>query len=191
MTWHLYFVPIIGDGTKLDPRRPKYMTGEWSAMDYGMHPVMLVAANVDNVTDTALQLNADVYRVPDTLDQLIGAGVLALVQNALETRNLPAEWVIAETTYRVLLRTIAVFFAFFQRYTTVANTTALFFGGAVTLNTRINQLTAQQRQDLAATATSLGLDFTAVSNAATLRTALKILADQWGQHSVQIGGLSI
>lgn len=192
--WHLYLVPVIGDGTKTDARRPKYVTTlgvEWSMMDYGFQPVGLVAVDVDDATDTAIQANADVQPLPDNLDQLIGAGALSIVQNALENRNLPSQWVTTSMSYRTLLRTLAGFFAFVQRYATVANTTGLLLGGAVTLNTTLSQLSAGARQNLRDTATSLGLDIAGLAGSTTIRAALKIIADQWGQRSFEIGGISL
>jgi len=200
MAWHLYLVPVIGTGFPIgdppvrDPRRPKYVADLgvlWAAMDYGFQPVMLVAADVDDLTDTSLQVNADVTKVPDALDNQIGAVAISIVQNALEIRHLPAGWVTTDITYRVLLRTLAGFFAFVQRYATVANTTALVFGGAVDLNTRVNQLPVAVRQNLQATATSLGLDATGISGSTTLRVVLKNIADQWGQRSFQIGEITV
>jgi len=194
MTWHLYFIPIMGTGAKSDPRRPKYLTSlgvPWGMMDYGFQPVALVAADVDGATDISLSANADAHRLPDDLDQPIGATALAIIQNALETRNLPAEWIISTLSYRQVLRTVLGFFAFFQRFATVANTTALLLGGAVTLNTQLNQLSAAARQNLRDTATSLGLDISGVAATSTVRAVLKNVADQWGQRSVTIGGIAI
>lgn len=190
MAWHLYLVPVIGDGTEDDPRRPKYVTS-FSAMDYGFQPVMLVATDVDDATDAALQLNADVTRIPDALDNQLGAAALAIVQNALETRHLPAGWVTGGITYRALLRTVGGFFAFLQRYSTVANTTALVFGGAVDLETTMNQLSAAKRQELKDTAVSLGLDISGIAGNTKLRAVLKNIADQWGQREMHLGGITI
>lgn len=190
MAWHLYLVPIVGSGTLENPRRPKYLI-HYSMIDYGFQPVALAASDVDEATDAALQINADVHRLPDDLDQPIGPVALAIVQDALETRNLPAQWVTNDVTYRVLLRTLFGFFSFVQRYAAVSNTTALLLGGAVNLNTRINQLPASVRQNLQVTATDLGLSSTGISGATTIRQVLKNLADQWGQRPYSVGGISI
>ena len=190
MTWHLYLLPIIGSGTYEDPRRPKYLDN-YSILDYGFQPVALAATDVDDATDAALQLNADVHRIPDNLDQSIGSAALAIVQNALETRNIPAGWITSTVTYRVLLRTAFGFFSFLQRYAVVAKTTSLLLGGSVTLNTRINQLSAVVRQNLQNTAISLGLSATGITGTATIRQVLKNLADQWGQSSFILGGITI
>ena len=192
MAWHLYFVPTITDAGDPDIRWPKYMqafTGpnRWAAMDYGFQPVMLVALDASDAEDAALQLNADVTRVPDNLDQQVGAVALSIIQNALETRHLPAGWVTAGITYREVLRTIGGFFAFLQRYSTVANSTALVFGGSVNLDTRVNQLPVAVRNNLSATATSLGLNASGITGTTILRTVLKNIADQWGQREIALG----
>jgi len=195
MAWHLYLVPVIGDGTKADPRRPKYVAAlsgvDWAAMDYGFQPVMLVAANVDDATDTTATNQADVQRLPDNLDQQIGAAALSIVQNALETRNLPAGWVTNTMTYRELLRTLGGFFAFLQRYSVVANTTGLVIGGTVNLNTQFNQLPQAVRTNLQDTATSLGLSSAGITGTSTIRVILKNIADQWGQKPIIVGAITI
>ena len=193
MTWHLYLLPIIGSGVKGDARRPKYITNfnDWSMMDYGFQPVALAAVDIDDVSDASLSANADVQKIPDNLDQTIGAAALAIVQSALEDRNLPSQWVTQGITYRELLRTLYGFFSFVQRYATIANTTALLLGRAVTLNTQLNQLSAGVRQNLRDTATSLGLDISGLAGTTTIRAALKNVADQWGRRFFNVGGINI
>jgi hypothetical protein len=55
---------------------------------------------------------------------------------------------------------------------------ARLFASGVTLDTRLNQLTATQRQRLSAVADDLGLDSSGVTNTMTLRQVLKLIADQ-------------
>jgi hypothetical protein len=195
-TWHLYLVPVIGTGLIIgdppvdDSRRPKYLT-TYACADYGMQPVMLCASFVDDATDTSLQANADVTRIPDNLDQQLSAGAVTAVQNALEARNLPALWVDTTMTYRQVLRTVGGFFAFMQRYAVIANTINPVLTGSVTLSTQYNQLPQAARNNLQETATSLGLSTTGLSGTNTLRQILKNIADQWGQRPIILGEITI
>lgn len=192
--WHLYLIPMIGTGTRQDPRRPKYIDGlgaSTGVLRYGFQPVALVALDVDDDTDATLAANVDVQKIPDDLDNTIGPNALSIIQNALEDRNIPSQWVTSNITYRMVLRTLYGFFSFLQRYSAIANTTALVFGGAVTLNTQFNQLSGTARTNLRNTATDLGLTLTGIPNTSTLREVLKLLADQWGQREFVIGGVTI
>jgi hypothetical protein len=192
MTWHLYLLPVVTDAK--GARVPKYLSAlglPSEMLDYGPQPIALAAADVSDADDATLTAAADVQRIPDALDAAIGAGALNVVQNALETRNLPADWVTAGTTYRILLRTVGGFFAFVQRFATVTGSNALLLGGAVNLNTTLAQLPAARRQALRDTATSLGLDIGGLGGATTLRAALKSIADQWGQRPFNLNEIAV
>jgi len=194
MPWHLYLVPIIGVGTKVDPRKPKYLTTlgvDWGMVDYGFQPFALAAANVDDATDTSLQINVDVTKIPDNLNQLLGAGAVNTVQTALEDRNLPAGWVTSALSYRDVLRTLWGFFAFLQRYSVVSGNTNPLIAAAVTLDTQFNQLSQTARTNLQDTAASLGLSSAGLTGTSTIRQILKNISDQWGQRAFSVGAVNI
>lgn len=194
MTWHIYLLPIVGDGTKATPREPKYLPAlgaSWSMVDYGFQPFALAAADVSDATDTSIQGNVDVTKVPDNLDQLLGAGAVVTVQNALENRNIPAGWVTAALSYRTVLRTIWGFFAFLQRYSAVSGNTSPLIAATVNLDTQFNQLSQTARTNLQDTATSLGLSSAGLTGTSTIRQILKNMADQWGDRPFTVGGVNI
>src|SRR5690349_20512179 len=96
----LYIMPIIGVGTKLDPRRPKYASTidgaglPWGMMDYGYRPTCLVGSDTDATVHAALTANADVYAFPDNF-QTSGATLgnqTNTVANRLESFAIPAHW---------------------------------------------------------------------------------------------------
>lgn len=181
-----YFIPTQGTGTSTDPRRPKYLDGKsYSAMDDGFEPQMLVYGEFDAATDTALTANSDVTAVPVNLDQTLSAGAVNTVQTALENRNIPAGWISTALTYRQVLRTIAGFFRFFQRFNAIHGNVRVLATG--TLDLTVSQMPVSVRTDLAATADSLGFDRSAVTGATTVRALLKGMADQFGATPVQIG----
>jgi hypothetical protein len=190
--WHLYLVPLVADSDS--SRAPKYVTAlgvKWSMIDYGFQPVGLVAADVDGATDTSLQGNGDVTKIPDNLDNLLGAGAVSAVQTALENKNIPAGWVTQSLSYRTVLRTIWGFFAFLQRYAVVSGNTNPIIAASVNLDTQFGSLPQTAQDNLAATAKSLGLNTTGVTGTTTLRVILKGIADQWGQRAFTIGGVTI
>jgi hypothetical protein len=186
-TSRLYLMPLITTG---DQRRAKYrnthMAGlSWSLMDFGNEPLALVSIrNIPPATHALLEAEPDVLALPQNLDQQIGAQVAA-VQNALESRNLPAGWVQATHTYRQVVRTAAQAFQFAQRLGT--HTPTRLFSGA-TLDTQFNQLPVAARTALANAAGSLGYSASTLSGTSTLRAMLKAMADEWRQGTLLIGG---
>lgn len=190
MTAHLYVLPMITTSTPKGPLRyPKYtdttLSGvEWVAMDYGNEPWSFLAADVPDATHTLLVANTDVLALPTNLDQTVGAQ-LTIVQNALESRNIPAGWVQSGFTYRQILRIVMAAFQFMQRCQGLGLDAV--FGGGVTLDTRFNQLPVATRQLLVDAANSFGYNTSTLSGTSTLRTILKAMADQWRQLEFTIG----
>jgi hypothetical protein len=195
VSWHLYLLPMV---TKAFPplgnsRVPKYITdGPYAAYaisDYGFQGWCLCAADISDATQTALLLNADVTKIPDNLDQQIGAA-LATVQAVLEGANIPAGWVTIGMTYRTMLWIILADFKFMQRFLGVTQVLNAFLSGAVTLDTTFGSLSALNRQRLLDTAASLKLDTAGFTGASTLRQILKGVADQMA-GPVVLGGITI
>lgn len=190
MATRLYVLPIVGTGASAsDSRRPKYTDTHllgvaWTMMDMGDEPVCIVVADVGS-DHAAFAAETDVLALPSDLDQQVGAQ-LATVQNALESRNIPAGWVQGTHTYRQVIRVVAQAFQFMQRLQ-VVRPGRLFTGGA-TLDTRFNQLPVAVRNALVAAATDLGYDTSTLSGTSTLRNILKTMADQWRQIELFIGG---
>lgn len=192
--WHLYLVPIVGGGTDADPRTAKYLPAlgvKWGMIDYGFQPFALAAADVDGATDTSLQANGDVTKIPDNLDNLLGAGAVSAVQTALENRNIPAGWVTSALSYRTVLRTIWGFFAFLQRYAVISHNTNPIMVSSINLDTQFNQLPSNAQTNLINTAASLGLSSAGITGTSTIRQILKNISDQWGQQAFTVGGITI
>lgn len=180
MALRVYFVPVIGDGlTIATPRRPKYISGviagAFQCMDYGNEPTMLVAAEVTNAEHTAIAANPDVVVVPANLNNTIGVN-LAAVQAALDSLNIPADWITSGMTYRTVLKWIALLFLLCQRFQGLVG--GRLFPAGITLNSTVGDLTVNVRQKLLQAAGSLHLDTSAITLAMTIRVALKTLANQ-------------
>ena len=165
--------------------------GRLSIYRYGAQGILLVAADVDDATDKAITALSGVLRIPDNLDQQVGAGGLTIVRNALETRNIPGNWVQAGTTYRALLRVALGAFTLLQRYRAISGNMGKVLQGAVTLNTVFSTLSQQTRDYLLATASSLKLDITGLTGDLTLRQILKAVGDQFANQVFHIGGITI
>lgn len=186
MATRFYLVPKAGSGQTIDDvYRPKYfmnglgqgqVAGAIQAMDYGLEPVFLVAADVTNAEHTAAVANSDVTAFPVNLDAAIGVN-LATVTGKIDALGLPSEWVDATTTYRQILRKLTQFIQFAQRLHGVANVRLLPVG--VTLNSTVGSLSAAQRQHLrdAILTFANGTDSEITANM-TLRVAIQALAAQ-------------
>jgi hypothetical protein len=166
--------------------RPKYVDpgslgvgldiGAFASLDYGTEPIYLLRAELTQEQRTALQSQPDVMVVPANLDATVSALALTTIQAKLEAANLPAHWITTDMTYRQVLRGFRRVLTFMQRWQGLGF--ARLFASGVTLDTRLNQLTATQRQRLSAVADDLGLDSSGVTNTMTLRQVLKLIADQ-------------
>lgn len=181
MAVRLYLCPMetIIDGRGRTVRRPKYLAligiKTFAANDYGNEPLCLLGADVTPAQHAALTANADVSPFPVDLDSTVGAN-LATVQQALESRNLPADDVTVNTPYRIMLRWIIAIFS-------ITATNPL-FGGGVTLDTTLGQLTAQQRAELKASAESAGYSTSGLTLASTIRDALRKAVGSAGERQI-------
>jgi hypothetical protein len=177
-----YIVPKIGDGLTFEtPFRPKYITDlgvPWSAMDYGKETTMLVGAEVTGAQNTSISANLDVTAIPAALDSNLSAGAVTVVQNALENLKMPGAWVSTSSTYRQVVGNVARMCLLMQRFDGLNAST--FFQSGITLDTRINQLTTNQRDKLAAAAGSLGLDVSFITGPMTVRTVLRTWVQAMG-----------
>jgi len=187
--WHLYVVPYQQTGNDIDP---KYLDGvNSSCRTYGVQPVFLCAADTNSVLDAAIQAAPDAWRLPDNLDQRVSAGVLSAVQNAMEARNIPSQWVTTLATYRDLLREVNGMFSLLQTYLGITGQRSLVIGGSVTLNTTMNQLPASVRNNLRNAATQLGVNTSAIAGNTPLREALQIVGEHFLDTAFVLGGITI
>jgi hypothetical protein len=195
MTIRYYLVPIETVG---EARGPKYLRWRftenptplgvtWSGMDFGLEPAMLVRADVTGGQHTTLSANADVVSIPTNIDANITADALPTVKAALETLNIPADWVTTAFTYRQVLRMVAGLFQFAQRHHGIHFERLFSFN----MDTQFSSLPLPVRQRLIATANSLNYDISGLSGSNTIRQILKDVADQWGDKPIILGGVEI
>jgi len=186
MATRFYLVPKAGTGQTIDDvYRPKYfmnglgqglIAGAIVAMDYGLEPVFLVAADVTNAEHTTINANSDVTALPLNIDLAVGVN-LATVTGKLDALGLPSDWVDATTTYRQILRKVTQFMQLAQRLHGLFNLRVLPVG--ISLNSTVGSLSANQRQKLAdAIASFPNGTASEITAGMTIRAALKTLADQ-------------
>jgi len=194
MAWHLYIIPAIGNGTKDDPRRPKYIQAlgvEWSGMDYGFQPTFLAAADVDALQHAGLIAQPDCASLPDDLDANPSLTQVTAAQNFLETQHIPAGWITTALTWRQIGRIIIGLFLFMQRLSAFVGAVEIINGITVTLGTRFNELSLDRRRALVDAAASLNYDTSSLTATSTLREMLKAMADQWQGGSVSVGEITL
>lgn len=170
-----YVVPKIGDGvTPVTAFRPQYISDlsvPWYAMDYGKEGMFLVGADVTAAQHTTLIGNPDVTAIPQDLDSLVSAAALTIIQDRLEGWKIPGNWVTTNHTYREVVATVGKMCLLLQRFDGLHAMTL--FQSGITLDTRVNQLTAGQRDQLSAAAVSLGLDISFITGSMVIRDVLR------------------
>jgi hypothetical protein len=187
-----YLVPVVGTGTRADPYTIAHadtIGRFWNgSMIMGLEPFALVMIrDIDQAAIDELAADVNVTAIPP-LNVTVTAGSLATVKAQLEARNIPAGWVTAGMPYSTIVRAMAAYCQLHQRYQGLNAERLL--GGAVDLDTRVNQLSQATQAKLSAMADSFGFDRSGITGSTTLRSALKQLLDQWA-GSLLIGGESV
>lgn len=196
MPFRLYIVPIIGDGTKGNSRRPKYfeaMDVTWSGMDFGFEPVMFVGADLSVSDDNFIVGQSDVRALPFDLAPQLTGGQVNAIQNNLEALNIPAGWVNNTLTWLEVVRTVLGMFSFFQRFGAIyaentGNAPPSIFTGGVSLSTTFGSLPLAVRTAMIGAAESLSIPTTGLTAGTTLRVILKALADNFQDHQYNFNG---
>lgn len=185
MARSIYVMPIVIVAGKYgDERREKYSAivqtyGTRTRWDYGDELWCLVAMDsVSPADDASLTGNSDVFKLPDNLDTTMGStGVRNTVRNRLEAVNMPGTWVQTSTPFRDVVRLIGALCQFGLRYT--GEFGGRWFGGAISLDSTLADLTPTTRQQLSAAADSFGFDSSGFTLANTLRSVTLSVAQQY------------
>lgn len=165
--------------------KEKYWTitenyGLRARFDYGDEPWCLMG--IDSVSvgdDTALVANADVFKLPDNLDQTMGSTANRnRARNALEAVNMPGNWIATSDTYREVVRFIGALCQYMLCYTGHYGVATL-FTGTVSLATTYGSLPQDQRDALLGCTQYFNLSTSTLTGANTLRTILKAVGDDY------------
>lgn len=170
-----------------DPRGPQSIPvpPQWQYMDFGLEPTFLAALNLTAGQHATLTANADVTTVPANLDNNVG-GQLGNVQAALESLHIPADAVVAGTTYRQILRGIIGIFLVAQQF---HSRSGRLFPAGIDLTTTLGDLSLVVRTKLKDAAEFLGYDYAGLTLTSTLRDVLKTIANQ--QMPIDFLGITI
>ena len=193
MPQRIYLMPIIGDGTEQNPRKPAYASidlsaVDWTMMDYGDEPVCLFTADVTGVQHATLIAHADVIAVPVNLSNTVGLN-LTLVQNALSNFNIASHWVTSNMTYREVVKVIILMFLLTQTIQG-AGAPRLFQPG-ITLSSQLSDLSSAARRIFLDAVQSWNIDPSIFTLSMTIRAAFKLAADNISLRQLLFGGQAI
>jgi hypothetical protein len=177
-TVEFLLTPSIGDGiTPETSFRPKYVETlpRLFTAKYGWENAFLVALELTPAQKSAVAAQPDVVLFPKPLDEPISSLALSNLVTRLEAAHIPATWITTANTWRDVLRGVHKAIRFMQRHQELFPE-RLF--DTVTLDTRLNQMTTQQRQRLSNVADDLGLDRSQVTTTTTIRQLLIMLGQQ-------------
>jgi len=193
-----YLVPVEQFGIYRGPeyfdwrfdQNPPSIMSQWSAMDYGFFPYMLLLAkDITQEDHDTLILHADVYVFPENLDAPVADPNVDIFFEAI---NIPTNWLTPSTTYRELLRNTAGMFQFNQRYggisMAMSGTRHSIFENA-TLATRLREMTNEEQVWFLATVESFGFDPSIISTNSQLLLLVKQAASYWESKPFYLGGV--
>lgn len=194
MAIRFYIVPIVNTGTGFNAvNLAAYITEAGGSIrqfiNYGGEPFALVMADVTAGQNTTIAAHADAIVIPANIENNVSAGALSAVQTALESINVPSDWVTTATTYRQILRLIGGLFNFAQRYYGLFE--LRLFRGGVTLSTQFNQLPVNERQRLLDCANTFNYDTSTLNGTSTIRQILRAIAVQWTKGILDRDGVTI
>lgn len=174
MTIRYYLVPE--NRATPDTREPKYVNTDatlagltWQAMDYGIEPVFILAADVTPAQHTALSGYSDVISIPANIDAAIGSGALSTVKTRMEALFVPADWVTAATTWRQALAAVLRMSQYMQR---LHGLYGLQVSAGRSLDTAMSAVPSNIRTQMQLSAQSFGWDTSAITLSWTLRQVL-------------------
>lgn len=166
-----------GGGTA--PLIPNDVVPKYEPRDFGLEPTFLLCADLTAGQIASLQALSDVTMVPANIDNQLGAN-LATVQAALESLHIPADMLVAANTYRLVLRGVIAIFDVAQRFETLHAVSPTvggrIFPAGITLSTTLGELSFSVRTQLKTAAEELGVDYSGLTLASTLRDVLKTVA---------------
>lgn len=200
MTIRLYVVPVV-HLTSPVYEVPKYLPHRfnpplaglegvpWAWVTYLLEDVGIIVADVTVAQDALLVGQADVLGVPPLDNTIPNATARNKVRNVLEAANVPGTWVNTGMTYRSVLRVVLGLFQFHNR--AVARLARRVWDGSISLSTTISQLPQSVVDHLRGAADDLGLDYSAVTGATTLRQLMLGIGQQFAAREYIISGAGL
>jgi len=195
----LFLCPMVGTGTREDPRRGKYQKGagvvrsgqlRFSRTD---HAIVLIEAPQAYLDTVAADPECRLLATPQTIDTALTQGQVNQVKSFLEANGIPAQWLQAGETRRQALRGIAGMFLFAQRLEGRFGTgfRAKMAERGITLETQWQDFPQALKDEFIAVRDSFGWDAQrlGLTNTSTMREILKVCGDQFQGKRIEICGV--
>lgn len=201
MAVELFLLPMIGTGTRADPRRPKYVRDpavvRRGSIRYSRisHAIAMIDASQAYLNSIAQQPDATRLATAANIDQVINASQANAAKAVFEDAFIPGQFINAGDTRRQVIRGLIGMFFFSQRMErrfgegwkekAQARGMALDSTWQEFPQALKNEL-IDVRDDHGWTNTELG-----VTNTSTLREILQAISQQFENTPMFIGGLEI
>jgi hypothetical protein len=180
----VYICPIIIGARGREPKYCAALGIGWSIADYGMEDICLLITNVTDEQHASLIANSDVYSLPANLDQVLTAGEVVQVKQALEAIMIPGDLVDATWTWRKVIGFALRLFQFIQRLAAFGKHP---FPPTVNLDSKWNTMPTPLRTDLIACAESMGYPTTLMTGQNLYRAILNDMSLHF-QSPCYLGG---
>lgn len=200
MPVNFFICPMIGDGTRIDPRRGKYQRGvgviRAGQLRFGRTEDAIVMIEADQAYLDTVAADPECQLICDesNIDTPLTAPQVTAIQNFLEARGVPADWLQVGETRRQTIRGIAGMFLFSQRmegrYGMSWKQKAVAHG--VTLASEWQVLPVGFQTELVESAQSFGwTDITGAAPTTTLRQILKSMGNRFQNTPIFICSVEI
>jgi len=195
----LFLCPIVGTGTREDPKRGKYMRGvgviragslRFSRVD---HALVMIEAPQSYLDTVAVDPECRLLATPQTIDTPLTQGQVNGIKSFLELNGIPAQWLQAGETRRQALRGIAGMFLFAQRLEGRFGTgfRAKMAERGITLETQWQDFPQVLKDEFIVVRDLFGWDAQrlGLTNTSTMREILKVCGDQFQSARIEICGV--
>lgn len=201
MTFRIYLMPMIEKAVPTGPlpgdvryvRAPKYEpAGPSWAIDLGEagQDECLLGAYTTTEEHLAAQNATDVLCIPEDLDNAVG-GAKNVVQQELETRNMPSDWVTPATLWRDVVRRVAALALFLQRISGIMGRSTGSIPKLFAGNTLDNPVPVAFRAPAMQAAVELGIDTTGITATSTVREVFARVTSEDRGATVNFMGIEI
>lgn len=192
---YFFIVPQTGDGRSRETGyRPKYFhifdsrISRISSMNIGLDSLFLVRVVMEETLRDSIAALSDVNAFPKNINNTLTTGAVTTIKNKLEAKKIPAGWINTSTTYKEVIKFVALIAQLHQRFDGLFGDKLLPAG--VTLNTTFSQLPQAGKNKLNALADSFGFSKGSITGSSTLRFIFKELVKQWNSK-LKIGSVDL
>jgi len=142
----------------------------WAWVTYLLENLGMIIADLTPAQNTLLDAQAGTFPVANLDATIPNNTTRNRIRNTLEPGFIPGTWINTGMVYRNVMRALAGMIDFHNRF--VGITGDMFFKGGITLSTTVGQLTEPQKAAFIQAAQELGVNYSSVTDATTLRVVL-------------------